>query len=137
MKTRANSVRAADSDWAFDEVAFRLELAQRDDICRTADIQNFKRHRMVADVLLSFTNQWAYNQSGLEPDPSWSTNTFSDQDWPRGLGFLGHEPDTPGPYLVHAPILTDLTVSPAVTSYYFRTTFQFSGSTASANKGLA
>jgi hypothetical protein len=77
-------------------------------------------------TLISFTNVWAYEQSGFEPDSQWRSASYDDQVWPRGPGLLGFE-DVQGPYLVHAPLQTRLTVSPAVTSFYFRTTFEFAG----------
>jgi hypothetical protein len=86
-------------------------------------------------TLIQFTNTWRYDQTGrdLSPAPTlWKTNTYvEDASWqPLSRGLLGFEPDTPAVYTVHAPILTPLTVAASVTSYYFRTTFQFSGSTA-------
>jgi hypothetical protein len=86
------------------------------------------------NVLLQFTNTWRYDQSGRDlTNTRWRTNSpayVEDANWqPLSRGLFGNEPDTPALYTVHAPINTTLTISSTVTSYYFRTTFQFSGST--------
>ena len=78
-------------------------------------------------TLVEFTNVWKYDQTGLELGTAWRTNDYDDSAWPSGPGLLGFE-DGLAPYQVHAPRLTPLTVSPAVTTFYFRTTFQFTGS---------
>jgi len=78
-------------------------------------------------TLIEFTNVWKYDQSGLELGTAWRTNEYDDSTWPLGRGLLGFE-DVTAPYNLHAPVLTQLTVSPAVTTFYFRTTFQFNGS---------
>ncbi len=77
-------------------------------------------------TLVSFTNVWRYDQSGADLGTEWRTNDFDDSAWPSGPGLLGFE-DTPQVYSTHATLLTSLTVSPAVTTFYFRTTFQFDG----------
>ena len=81
-------------------------------------------------VLLNWDATWRYNQNGTELGTGWKAVGFSDASWPSGQGIFAYEPDTPGLYTAHAPILTQLAVSTVVTSYYFRTTFQFSGTTA-------
>src|SRR5438552_8971559 len=85
-----------------------------------------------AQVLIEWTNTWKYNQSGMNLGTGWKEVGYNDAAWPSGRGLLGFEPDTPDVYTVHAPINTALTVttpSITVTTYYFRTTFQFSGGT--------
>ena len=42
-------------------------------------------------TLISFTNVWAYEQSGFEPDSQWRSASYDDQVWPRGPGLLGFE----------------------------------------------
>jgi hypothetical protein len=81
-------------------------------------------------TLIQFTNFWKYDQSGLELGGAWRTNDYDDSAWPIGRGLLGAEPDTPGVYTVHAPISTPLAISSTVTTFYFRTTFEFTGSIA-------
>lgn len=80
-------------------------------------------------TLIQFTNVWKYDQSGLELGTAWRTNDYDDSAWPQGRGLLGVEPDTPAVYTAHAPISTPLVASTTVTTYYFRTTFQITGST--------
>jgi len=80
-------------------------------------------------TLIPFTNIYKYDQSGLYQGTAWRTNDFDDASWPSGAGLLGLEPDTPDVYTIHSPISTPLTISSTVTSYYFRTTFNFAGTT--------
>ena len=80
-------------------------------------------------TLIQFTNVWKYDQSGRDLGTAWRTNDYDDSTWPSGPGLLGLEPDTPGFYTVHAPINTPLTISSTVTTFYFRTTFEFTGTT--------
>ena len=80
-------------------------------------------------TLIPFTNIWKYDQSGLDLRTAWRTNDFDDASWASGPGLLGLESDTPGVYTVHSPISTPLTISSTVTTYYFRTTFTFAGTT--------
>jgi len=82
-------------------------------------------------TLIQFTNSWRYDQSGRNLGTNWrAINYTEDAQWqPLSPGLLGSEPDTPALYTVTAPILTTLSVSTVVTTYYFRTTFTFNGST--------
>jgi hypothetical protein len=81
--------------------------------------------------LIQFTSNWRYDQSGRELGTAWRARTYvEDAQWqPLSPGLLGNEPDTPALYTVHAPISTPLVISTTVTTYYFRATFNFSGST--------
>jgi hypothetical protein len=87
-------------------------------------------HAQQVTTLIQFTNVWSYDQSGRELGTAWRTNDYDDSAWPSGRGLLGREPDTPGQYSMHAPISTPLDVSVTVTTFYFRTTFEFTGGTA-------
>src|SRR5262245_9593856 len=84
-------------------------------------------------VLLNWDSSWRYNQQGTELGTAWrAARSPQESTWAGpSQGLLGFE-DAAGnaAYGVHAPILSPLTVAGSVTSYYFRTTFQFSGSTA-------
>ncbi len=82
----------------------------------------------IVTTLVQFTKVWRYDQSGAELGTAWRTDDYDDSAWASGPGLLGFE-STPAPYQVHAPLLTALTVSPAVTTFYFRTTFLLTGST--------
>lgn len=80
--------------------------------------------------LIQFTNEWKYDLSGQELGSAWRTNDFDDSAWPSGRGLLGFD-DPISVYLPTVPsgILTVLPVSGSVTTFYFRTTFEFTGST--------
>ena len=80
-------------------------------------------------TLLQYTNVWKYDQAGLELGSAWRTNDYDDLAWPQGRGLLGFESLT-APYQVTAPVLTQLTVSQTVTTFYFRATFVYTGETA-------
>ena len=80
-------------------------------------------------TLVQYTNVWRYNQDGLELGTEWRTNDYDDAVWPVGRGLLGFESVT-APYMLTAPVQTQLTVSQTVTTFYFRTTFTYSGDTA-------
>ena len=80
-------------------------------------------------TLIQFTNVWKFDRSGRELGTAWRTNDYYDWEWPYGRGLLGFELDTPGAYTIHAPISTPLGASLTVTTFYFRTTFEFTGST--------
>jgi hypothetical protein len=80
-------------------------------------------------TLIQFTNVWKYNDSGLELGTGWRTNDYDDSEWQSGSGLLGAE-DGPASilnYTQHAPIITPLPASTTVTTYYFRTKFEFDG----------
>ena len=83
-------------------------------------------------TLVQFTNSWRYDQSGRQLPANWMTSAYvEDAQWgPLSPGLLGFEPDTPLVYTAHAPILTPLTISGSITTYYFRTTFNYAGSLA-------
>lgn len=85
-------------------------------------------HSQQVTTLIQFTNVWKYDQSGLELGTAWRTNDYDDSAWPVGRGLLGFE-DNVQAYAVHAPINTQLTVSSSVTTFYFRATFNFAGTT--------
>src|SRR5882672_10058360 len=80
-------------------------------------------------TLVQFTNSWQYDQTGRQLPANWMSSAYvPDGQWgPLSPGLLGNEPDTPAVYTAHAPILTPLTVSGSITTYYFRTTFNYAG----------
>jgi hypothetical protein len=81
-------------------------------------------------TLVQFTNSWRYDQTGRQLPTNWMTSAYTeDGQWgPPSPGLLGAEPGSPGVYTAHAPILTPLTISGSITTYYFRTTFNYQGS---------
>jgi hypothetical protein len=82
----------------------------------------------IVRTIIPFTHVWKFDQSGRELGTAWRTNDYDDFAWPSGLGLLGTE-TTPAVYFMHAPIATPLVTTPSILTYYFRTTFRFTGST--------
>jgi len=74
---------------------------------------------------IQFTNSWKYLATGIEQGTAWRNAGFNDSAWSGpSPGLLGFE-DNYGPYNIHAPTLTPLPVSNTITTFYFRTTFNF------------
>lgn len=71
--------------------------------------------------VLTFTNAWRYKQDGPAP-ADWRQPNFDDTAWPSGRGLL-HVEDAPLP----APKNTALVRTEGRMTYYFRTTFDFTG----------
>lgn len=85
-------------------------------------------------TLVSFTNVWRYDQSGADFGTAWRTNDFDDSAWPSGPGVLGLEDSAGiGRYLTQVPsgfgTQFPAPLSQVTTTYYFRTSFLFSGET--------
>ena len=90
-------------------------------------------------TLIEFTNVWKYDVSGANLGREWRSNTFSDIAWPEGRAMFGYEPDAGSivNYNTAMRIIPNTTPfnSPfpqltTVTTYYFRTTFNFTGTLA-------
>ncbi len=80
-------------------------------------------------VLISTSQGWKYNESGQDLGTTWKEVGYADDGWPSGQALFGHERN---PF--SEPFLTDLNLFPPdntnqITTYYFRTHFQFSGNT--------
>ncbi|PYL00170.1 MAG: hypothetical protein DME19_06075, partial [Verrucomicrobia bacterium] len=79
------------------------------------------------DVLIGInqTQQWRYNASGSDLGTAWKETNFNDSSWPSGLalfeGKSGTVPDLP------EPVRTTLDMGTNITTYYFRTHFNFTG----------
>ncbi len=73
--------------------------------------------------LISMTDVWSYNQSGIDLGSSWYNTSYPDESaWPTGAALLYVESsDLP------APKNTLLTVSSSKPTFYFRKHFTFSG----------
>jgi hypothetical protein len=89
--------------------------------------------------LIQFTNVWKYDQTGADLGREWRSNTFSDVAWPEGRAMFGQEPDAAsissyntsmGITPTSAPFNTPFPQLTTVTTYYFRTTFNFTGTLA-------
>lgn len=74
-------------------------------------------------LLLPFDSVWHYSNPTNEIDPTWKDVTFDDSTWGSGPGALGLATGT-----LPVPIQTPVTSSGRWT-YYFRTSFDFSGTT--------
>ncbi len=84
-------------------------------------------------ALISLTDTvWRYNDSGANLGTAWRAVSYaSESTWPSGRGLFGVESSSPYPYPV--PLRTPLVMGGGRTTYYFRTRFNFSGSTAGLN----
>ncbi len=79
-------------------------------------------------TLVDFTNSWRYDQTGRDLGTAWRGNNYTEDSFWQGPGpgLLGFDNNTPyAPFGINTP----LTISGSITSYYFRTTFSFSGPT--------
>lgn len=76
-------------------------------------------------ILIPLTNAWRYNQTVSYNGSNWTAPTFNDSALPLGRGVLAYETNSA---FVHARTNTVLTIGR--TTYYFRTPFVFTGTTA-------
>lgn len=83
-------------------------------------------HAQQVTTLINFNSTWRYNNSGVDLGTAWRGVGFSDGGWASGPGLLGTE-TTPAIYAPFGGIQTSVPLSPVIT-YYFRTTFNYSGS---------
>ena len=86
-----------------------------------------------AATLIDLTNAtWRFNDSGANLGTAWRAVNFpAENTWPTGRGLFGVENTTPYPYPV--PVRTPLLMGAGRTTYYFRTRFNFNGSTVGLN----
>lgn len=80
-------------------------------------------------TLVVMTNLWRYNTNSAFADSSWTAPGFADGGWLTGLGLLYFEDAA-------LPEPKNTQIARGRTTYYFRTTFHFSGSTAGAGLKL-
>ena len=78
-----------------------------------------------ATVIFGITNAWRYNQTANLDGVNWKAPAYDDSAWPSGPALLYSESNTNV-----APRNTPLTLGR--TNYYFRTHFDFAGSTNNA-----
>ncbi len=79
--------------------------------------------------LLTITNTWRYDISGIEPDPAWMAPMYDDSLWPVGQAvFFTNISLLPAPKGTTLPLSN--TLQRAITTYYFRSEFVFTNSTA-------
>ncbi|PYX63461.1 MAG: hypothetical protein DMG78_31660, partial [Acidobacteria bacterium] len=88
------------------------------------------------DVLIGVNQiqQWRYNQAGSDLGAAWKEMKFDDSSWASGLalfeGKTGTVPSLP------EPVRTTLTIGSGITTYYFRTHFNFTGNPGGARLRL-
>ncbi len=82
-----------------------------------------------AQVLVVMTNLWRYNTNLAFVDPNWTVPGYNDSGWSSGLGLLYYEDAA-------LPEPKNTQLARGRTTYYFRTTFNFSGSTLGAGLKL-
>jgi phosphatidylinositol-3-phosphatase len=76
--------------------------------------------------LIQFTNQWRFNQSGIDLGSAWRANDYSDSGWNMGRGLLAY-----ANYAITYPEPKNTDLSPvdnsgnSITTYYLRTDFNF------------
>ncbi len=77
-------------------------------------------------TLLPITQNWSYNQSGVDLGTAWIASGYDDASWPKGPSLLYVEGSA-----LPAPKNTPLTIGKL--TYYFRTHFNFTGDPSQAN----
>lgn len=75
--------------------------------------------------LFGHNQVWKYDDTGADLGTAWRAPGYNDSAWLSGSGLLGVETSIPFPY--PAPLLTPLSLGSNRVTYYFRTTFNFSG----------
>ena len=71
-------------------------------------------------TFVTLSNLWRYEQSGIDLGTVWRSPAYDDSAWPAGAALLYATPNN-----LPAPKNTPLTIGP--TTYYFRTTFVYTG----------
>lgn len=82
-------------------------------------------------TLINFNSTWKYNNSGTDLGTAWRAISYpSESSWATGQGILGVEdPAGINAYQATAPFNTQFSgFAQSTVTYYFRTTFNFSGS---------
>ncbi|HOK77973.1 MAG TPA: lamin tail domain-containing protein, partial [Verrucomicrobiota bacterium] len=77
-----------------------------------------------SQVLLTWTNTWRYNQTANLDGVNWTSPSYDDSSWPAGQGVLADEDCNCLPQ----PIRTALADNSGRMTFYFRTTFNYTGS---------
>lgn len=72
--------------------------------------------------VLRFDKTWRYLVTGNAPASTWNQEGFNDSGWPAGQGLLADETST-----LSEPIRTPFARTDGRLTYYFRTTFDYSG----------
>jgi hypothetical protein len=83
--------------------------------------------------LVGFTNEWRYNQSGMDLGTAWSATDYDDGNWPAGAGVLGFpaSEDLLGIATLGTPLsLFASNGTVRIRTFYFRTRFVYTNSMA-------
>ena len=73
-------------------------------------------------TVVLITNTWRYNDSGTDLGTLWRAAGYNDTAWPTGAALMYFNTGS-------LPAPTNTAFTPGRTTYYFRTSFNFSGST--------
>jgi len=76
-------------------------------------------------LLVNYSHTWRYNQTANLDGVNWKAPSFLDISWPSGPGVLA---GINNPGVLPEPVGTSLTVQSGRMTFYFRTTFIFTGS---------
>lgn len=83
-------------------------------------------------LLVTWSNVWKYMQTANLDGVNWTAPAYADSAWPSGAGVLAAEECNCLP----EPIRTPLAVANGRITYYFRTTFNYTGSLSGASLKL-
>ncbi|HMJ91178.1 MAG TPA: lamin tail domain-containing protein, partial [Candidatus Acidoferrum sp.] len=100
----------------------------------TPGVINFPRitYSVTTQTLLPISQSWRFDQSGADLGTAWRGTSFNDTSWSSGQALLAAEDCA---CLVET-IRTPLTVGATKTNFYFRATFNYTGSVAAATLSL-
>jgi hypothetical protein len=76
--------------------------------------------------LLGAANLWSYDESNIDPGPTWLTVGYDDSAWPTGVGIFGFE--------ANLTITTPWDSAAGTTNFYLRTHFSGAGHVAAENQ---
>src|SRR5678815_2066844 len=80
-------------------------------------------HAQTPTILFGFTNSWRYNQTTSYDGVGWTAPNFDDSALPVGRGVLAVE-DSGNAFVIGR---TNTALTLGRTTYYFRTTFNYTG----------
>ncbi len=81
------------------------------------------------NTILTFSNVWRYEQSGVDLGTTWRTAAYDDAGWLVGTGlFYNTASALPAPK--NTPLVLSNAADAPITTYYFRTTFVYTGAPA-------
>jgi hypothetical protein len=111
-------------------VSLQLRDAAQDN-SRVANWMAVNANLPAGQAWLNYANSWRYWQTSNLDGVNWRATSYNDSAWPGGPGVLGFETAA-----LPEPIRTSLTVANGRTTFYFRTSFNFTGQLAGASLKL-